>query len=363
VEKAFAEAYPDTQSLSELARKKHDLSLEELTPEALGELSGKAYKNVRVGLRSLKQALKPGETLTHEYGLYVGPRERQELDRYSLLNFQGVRQYGTFSFLVKFFMWLLGLLKTISLGSWGLAIILLTVVVKVCLHPINKKSQGSMQRFQKKLQKVKPQMDEIKAKFAQNRLKMNQEMQRLFKEHGINPGQQMAGCLILFLQLPIWLGLYYSLQYAIGLRQASFLYVTDLTRPDQLFSFGTSVPFLGTYFNLLPVLYVILTVVNQQLQPKPDDPQMRAQFRMMTFMLVFFGFIFYSFPAGFMFYFMTSSALGIIESKIIKAELARDGELASPASTAPGASGASGTYYPSRPRKPEEDPSRKKKWR
>jgi YidC/Oxa1 family membrane protein insertase len=260
-------------------------------------------------------------------------------------------------------MWLLGLLKTISLGSWGLAIILLTVVVKVCLHPINRKSQGSMQRFQKKLQKVKPQMDEIKAKYAQNRIKMNQELQKVFKEHGINPGQQMAGCLILFLQLPIWLGLYYSLQYAIGLRQASFLYVSDLTRPDHLFSFGTNVPFLGMYFNLLPVLYVILTVVNQQLQPKPDDPQMRAQFRMMSFMLVFFGFIFYSFPAGFMFYFMTSSALGILESKIIKAELAREGDLASPALSASGAPSASSTYYPSRPKKPEEDSGRKKKGR
>jgi YidC/Oxa1 family membrane protein insertase len=162
--------------------------------------------------------------------------------------------------------------------------------------------------------------------------------------------------LVVFLQLPIWFALYSTLQYALGLRQAGFLYIKDLTRPDHAFRFGVQLPFLGEWFNLLPILYVILTVVNQSMQPKPDDPQMRAQFRMMTFMLVFFGFIFYQFPAGFMLYIMTSSALGIIESKIIKAELAREERAGGPATA--GAGGAAGgppragpSFYPARAQK------------
>ena len=137
------------------------------------------------------------------------------------------------------------------------------------------------------------------------------------------------------------------------LRQARFLYIEDLTRPDMLFSFGYPLPWIGEFFNLLPLLYVVLTVVNQRLQPRPDDPQMLAQYKMMTFMLVIFGFIFYSFPAGFMLYIMTSAALGIVESKIIKAELAKDPEIGATASGEAPASQSSGNSapYPARQKK------------
>ncbi len=358
VEKAFADAYPDAQSLDALAREKHGRPFEQVNPQDAAAIREKAYKNLRVAFRSVRVALPPGgAAVKHEYGLYVGPRDREILDRYAALNFQGVNQHGTFGFLVKFFMWLLGILKTVAFGSWGVAIVLLTFVVKVCLHPINKRTQAGMQRFQKQMQKIKPQMDEIKEKYAQNRVRMNQEIQKLWKENHVSPGQQMAGCLIMLLQLPIWYGLYSTLRYAIGLRQASFLYISDLTRPDMLLNFGFSLPFIGDWFNLLPVLYVILTIVNQRLQPKPEDPQMLQQYRMMTFMMVFFGFIFYSFPAGFMLYIMTSAALGILESKIIKAELKHEENRAN-ASLAPavaGARGSTGAIYPARSRKAEEE--------
>jgi YidC/Oxa1 family membrane protein insertase len=358
VEKGVAQSFPDPKDAGRLAREKHARPLDELAGNELKEIEEKAFKNLRVGFRSVKLTLQPGETVLHEYGLYAGSRDAEALDGYGGLNLKGVNRYGMFGFLVKFFIWLLGALKAIAFGSWGFAIILLTLIVKVCLHPINRKSQAGMMRFQKKMQKIKPEMDALKERFGQDRMRLNKEIQRLWKEHGINPGQQMAGCLIIFLQLPIWYGLYSTLQYAIGLRQASFLYIKDLTRPDALFSFGASLPFLGEWFNLLPLLYVILTVVNQRLQPKPEDPQMLAQYRMMTFMLVFFGFIFYSFPAGFLLYIMTSSGLGIIESKIIKRELARDEE--SPSSggaargePAGGSAGGPAALYPARARKPE----------
>jgi YidC/Oxa1 family membrane protein insertase len=359
IEKAVAQAYPDREHAGRIAREKKGKPLEDLAENERVEIEAEAFKNVRAGFRSVKATLAPGASVRHEYGLYAGPRDPAALEPYAALDLTEVNRYGMFGFLVKFFIWLLGVLKTIAFGSWGLAIILLTLIVKVCLHPINRKSQAGMMRFQKKMQKIKPEMDALKERHAQDRMRLNKEIQKLWKEHGINPGQQMAGCLIILLQLPIWYGLYSTLQYAIGLRQASFLYIEDLTRPDALFSFGVAIPWIGDSFNLLPLLYVILTVVNQRLQPRPEDPQMLAQYRMMTFMLVFFGFIFYKFPAGFLLYIMTSSGLGIIESKIIKAELARDEDTRPPEAGATAAtpggqsSGGPQALYPARGKKQE----------
>ncbi|MBI4602773.1 MAG: YidC/Oxa1 family insertase periplasmic-domain containing protein [Planctomycetes bacterium] len=364
VEKAFADSIPDPASLAALARSEHKRSLDELDPPALAAIREKAYKNVRVGFRSVKLRIPPGGAVAHEYGLYLGPRDRKVLDRYEAIGLAEVNQYGTFGALVRFFIWLLGILKTAAFGSWGVAIVLLTVLVKLCLHPVNKRSQASMQRFQKKMQAIKPEMDELKQRYANKPALLQKEMGQLMKSRGINPGQQMLGCLLIFLQLPIWYGLYSTLQYAIGLRQSSFLYIEDLTRPDNLFPLGFAVPFAGwTTFNLLPVLYVILTVVQQRLQPKPEDPQMLTQYRMMTFMMVFFGFIFYSFPAGFMLYIMTSAGLGILESKIIKAEIARDEARESAAGGRAGSEGQRAgpvPLYPARPHRSEDGAKRQK---
>ncbi len=355
VDRAFADSYPDDQSLDRLAHEKHGRSFLELPPQEAASIQDQAYKNLRVAFRSAKVSLPPGgPPVRHEFGLYLGPKEKGPLARYEPLSLSSVDQHGA---IARFFTWLLGIFKSVTFGSWGLAIILLTFVVKLCLHPINKRTQASMQRFQKQMQRVKPQMDALKEKYAGNRQRLNAETQKLWKENNINPGQQMAGCLVMFLQLPIWYGLYTTLQSAIGLRQASFLYIQDLTRPDMLFKFGFNVPLLGEWFNLLPVLYVILTIVQQRMQPKPEDPQMRQQYNMMTFMMAFFGYIFYASPSGFILYIMTSAALGILESKIIKAELRHEEEravaLGSGQDTA-GGSPNSGAMYPARSRKTED---------
>jgi YidC/Oxa1 family membrane protein insertase len=230
VEKGFADSYPDRQSLDELARSTHGRPFAELDPQTAAGLAPKAYRNVRAGFRSRQVKIPPGQTVVHEYGLYAGPRDRESLGPYAALSLDEVNRYGMLSPIVTFFIWLLSLLKSVALGSWGMAIVLLTLIVKLCLHPINKKSQASMHRFQKKMQAVKPEMDALKERYAQKPAQMQKEMQALFKKHGINPGQQAAGCLMIFLQMPIWIGLLTTLNYAIGLRQAGFLYIRDLTR-------------------------------------------------------------------------------------------------------------------------------------
>lgn len=328
VSSSVVTSFADPARVADLVRAAGRGEVSRVTPGERKEFEEKAFKNLGVYFVSLPLDLQSGDPpLRNEYFLYAGPRD-ERLKLYGDLQFDGVNVYSSisslFSDLVKFFIWLLGVLKSVGMGSWGVGIILLTLVVKLCLHPVNRRSQKSMTRFQKKFQKIQPELKKLQERYKGDRMKLHQETQKLFKEHGVNPGQQMAGCLILVLQLPIWICLYTTLQYAIGLRQAEFLYIKDLTQPDQMFDLGFQLPLLGHYFNLLPVLYVILTVVNQRLQPRPQDPQMQAQHRMMTFMMVFFGFIFYRFPAGFMLYIMTSSALGIVESKVIKAQLARE---------------------------------------
>ena len=341
--RAFAVAYPDEESVAALTAEGGDLE--------------DAYKNLMTGLESVRLTIAPGETVTHRYGVFLGPRDPALLGTYEALNFEAVNDYN---FLIRFFVGLLSFLKGLAFNSWGFGIICLTVLVKICLHPLNRKSQTGMHRFQKQMQKVKPEMDEIKERLKDDRMKQNQEMQALFKQRGINPGQQMGGCLLILLQMPIWISLYKTLQYAIGLRQAPFLWIEDLTQPDHLFHMGIQLPLIGglvdfTWFNLLPLLYVIFTIINQRMQPKPDDPQMRAQYQMMTYMMVFFGLIFYGFPAGFMLYIMTSTLIGIFESKMIKRNLAREEEAGvgvevitgdGPSAGSGGASG--GALYPAK---------------
>ncbi len=305
------------------------------------ELPPDETKTLRTGFKCTSRSLSPGESVEHVFGLYIGPRVSDFIEAGDVLDFKGANDFGMTSSLIHFFMGVLSLLRTVTLGNWGMAIILLTLLVKLCLHPITRKNQRGMMRMGKVMGKIKPEMDALQEKYGEDRMKYSQEVQKLWKKHDVNPGKQMLGCLVIFLQMPIWIGIIWSLDYSIGLRQASFLYIEDLTKPDMLFPLPFRIPFLGDQFNLLPVLYVVLTMVNQKMQPRSKDPQAATQQKMMGYMMIFFGVIFYTFAAGFMLYIMTSAALGIAESKIIKAQLAREdletgGDGADAALAAPG---------------------------
>ncbi len=358
----FADFYRDQNEAARLAR--IDLPARGWAEFDAAQQKGyldKAYRNTRVSLRSRPLSIAPGEKVIHQYLLYMGPRAKAIVSEpeYEKFNLAGINYYGWWTPLVKLFLSILNGLHAV-LFSWGLAIVGLTVLVRLCLHPINRRQQASMMRYQKKMNVIKPQMDALKAKFGNDRMRMHQEMQKLFKENQVNPAQMMGGCLMIFLQLPVWYALYSSIDFSVDLRHAPFLWISDLTQPDRLFKLPFTLPILGSDFNILPVIYVILTILQQKMQPKPTDPQMQQQMRMMTFMMVFFGFLFYAFPAGFLLYFIAGATIGMIESKIIKRMLARDGlgAAATPAVATPG-SGAgpgvsAGAFYPARdPRAPK----------
>jgi len=284
--------------------------------------------SVRAGYRRTFKVLKGG-TAEHRYTLFAGPKKDDILASYEppkaaqlknpeIKGLARLLDLGFMESLSKVFLWILTTLQGLT-NSYGIAIILLTIIVRAALHPLSVKSQRSMY----KMQKLKPKMDAIREKYKGKRSKealqrMNLETMELYREHGVSP---LGGCLPMFLQLPVFIGLYNALAYSIELRQTPFLYIDDLSRPDRLFHLGLELPLIGHYFdwfNLLPLLMIVVMVVQQKLQPKPPDPQQEAQQKMMTYMFVVFGFLFYNVPAGLVLYFLTSSIIGIGEQKWVK---------------------------------------------
>ncbi len=183
-------------------------------------------------------------------------------------------------------------------GNYGLAIVTLTILVRLALYPLNSASFKQM----KKMQDLKPEMDKVREQFKD---KQEQQMQlmALYKKHGVNP---VGGCLPMVLQMPIFFGLYWALMLAVELRHAPYaLWITDLSAPEKLKIAGLSVP-------VMVILFVISMVVQQWTTPSQMDP---TQKKVMMFMPVALGFMFASFPSGLTLYWLTSNLISIGQQK------------------------------------------------
>jgi YidC/Oxa1 family membrane protein insertase len=204
-------------------------------------------------------------------------------------------------------------------GNYGLAIIVLTIAVRLAMFPLSKKQQLSMQ----KMQKLQPRMKAIKDKYKGNRQKQNEETIKLYKQYGVNPA---SGCLPLLIQLPVFFGLFGALRYAIELRKASFLgYINDLSLPDghghPALQMDFTVPLINfhiAYLNILPLVMIVVWVLQQALAPRAVDPQQRQQQKMMMVMPVVFGFLLYNYAAGLSIYMICNMFLGLVEQTIVK---------------------------------------------
>jgi len=188
--------------------------------------------------------------------------------------------------------------------NYGVAIILLTILVRVVAFPLTQRSMKSM----KKVSAIAPQMKEIQEKYANDREKMQQELMKLYSQKGANPLTPLAGgCLPMLIQMPVMFGLYYALQSSIALRQAPFmLWIDDLSIPETLFTLPGGFP-----VRLLPLLMCGSMVLQQKMTPSTMDPQ---QVRMMMVMMpVMFTFLFYTFPAGLVLYWITNTGLSILQ--------------------------------------------------
>lgn len=213
--------------------------------------------------------------------------------------------------------------------NWGVAIIFLTLVVKIVLFPITRRSQTSMLRHSQAMARIKPKLEALKEKHKNDRQAMAKAQMELFRAEKV-PIVPLGGCLPLFLQIPIFFGLFAAIRFSIDLRHASFLWCADLSMPDNIVTFAEPVSLLRgipccfgslpplTGLHLLPILMTLAWFLNQKMMPVPDDRQLAQQQKMMLFMPFLFGLMMYEYAAGLSLYWLTSSLLGIFEQRVIR---------------------------------------------
>jgi YidC/Oxa1 family membrane protein insertase len=239
-----------------------------------------------------------GPAASDRHTLFIGPKELEILKSLGR-GFERSIDFGYFGFISIPFLYALHFFHRFT-GSYGLDIIVLTVLIKILMAPLTHKSFVSM----KQMQKLQPQMEKLKEKYSDDKEKLNKEIMELYRRNGVNP---LGGCLPMVLQFPVFIGLYNALSTPIELRHAPFLWIKDLSRPD-----WESLPFtFGDWHLGIPVLTILMGAsmfVQQWMTPSAGDPNQR---KMMMLMPVMFTFMFVSFPAGLTVYWLINNILSI----------------------------------------------------
>jgi YidC/Oxa1 family membrane protein insertase len=255
--------------------------------------TGNTFGHVTASIQNAGISISPGKSQTLNYSAYFGPKY------YNTLKAAGAKlettiDFGMFAFLSKPMLWTMqffyDMLKKINFGNWGLAIIILTLLVKLLLWPLTHKSMESM----KKMQRLKPEMDKLKEKYGDDKETIQRETMNLYVKHGINP---ISGCLPMLLQMPIWLALYQTILYSVELYQAPFIpgWIDDLSAKDPFF--------------ILPVLLGASMLLQHKLTPQTMD---ETQAKIMGMVMpVFFTIIMLFLPAGLTLYIFINTILGI----------------------------------------------------
>lgn len=275
--------------------------------------------DVSLRLTSAAKELKPRESLKHEYFLFGGPKKLEVLSQYQDYNLDAALDYGSFlgipiGLVSRIMVAILGFFYSLF-HNYGLAIMGLTVAVRVAMFPLSRKQALSAMR----MQKLQPELQKLREKYKNDKEKLGAATMEFYRKNGVNP---LSGCLPVLVQMPIFIGLYWGLAQSVDLRLARFLYVDNLAAPDMLFHWGHGLPLisslLGPWFNLLPIVTVALMIVQQKMYTPPAaDPQTEATQKMMPYMMAVFGYMFYTVPSGLCVYFIASSLWGLAERQLL----------------------------------------------
>jgi YidC/Oxa1 family membrane protein insertase len=242
--------------------------------------------------------------------VYMGPKELQTLESVNPALSKAL-DMGFWGVIAIPFLRLLKLLYEIA-PNYGVAIILLTLLVRLLTLPMSIKGQRSMM----KMQRLQPQVERIRERYKNEQEKLHHEMMELYKRNHVNP---LGGCLPMLIQFPVFIGLYEALLNAVELRNAPFIgWIRDLAAPDYLPIPGLTVPF--TDLHGIPVLVILMALtafVQQWISPRNPDP---SQQKMMMYMPVVFSVIFISLPAGLSLYYFFSNLLGVVQQFILNRE-------------------------------------------
>jgi YidC/Oxa1 family membrane protein insertase len=244
-------------------------------------------------------ALAPGASAQVKAELYAGPQEQQRL-KTAAPGFDLVVDYGWLTIIAWPLFWLLQKFHEFS-GNWGVAIILLTLLIKIIFFPLSAASYKSMA----KMKLVTPRLTKIRELYGDDRQKMNQAMMELYKTEKINP---LGGCFPIVVQIPVFIALYWVLLAAIELRHAPFiLWIKDLSALDPYY--------------VLPILMTCTMVLQTRMNPVPPDP---VQAKVMKFMPFVFSIFFFFFPAGLVLYWLVNNILSILQQWQIQRMFNRD---------------------------------------
>ena len=263
-----------------------------------------SVSSVSVSVTLPEFALEAGGSVSRPMLYYVGPKKYSELSRYGM-HLVDVMEFGMWAPVGKVLLVTMNALhKYLWPHNYGLAIILLTILVRIVFWPITHKSTESM----KKMQEIQPLVNAVREKYKDNAQKQQQEIMALYKEYKVNP---LGGCLPTLIQIPVFIALFVVLRSAIELRFSSFLWVKDLSAPENLLAGVLPIP-----LNILPIFMAVTMAWQQKLTPSAGaDPN---QQKMMMFMPVMMLVLFYNFASGLALYWSTNQVLMIVQQLMMQ---------------------------------------------
>ena len=246
-----------------------------------------------------------GDVTKRTTTFFVGPKKQSLLWD---LGMKDVMEFGMWRWLCYPLVWVLNLFNG-WIPNFGVAIILLTILVRLLFWPLTRKSTEGM----KKMQELQPLMKEIQAKYKDNPQRLQQETWQLYREKKVNP---MSSCLPMLIQIPVFIALFNVLRSAVELRYAPFLWIADLSEPEGLFA--SWFPFGG--LNLLPILMAVSTALQSYFTPSTGDK--KQQQMMMVMMPAMMLIMFYSFPSALSLYWFLSNIFSIVQMWLIRRQTA-----------------------------------------
>jgi YidC/Oxa1 family membrane protein insertase len=263
-------------------------------------------------------SLQPMQKVRWEFLVYAGPKSQKSLsaapaDLRPLL----------FSGLWIWMRWICFGLMYLMTGihavvpGWGLTIIILALIVRILLYPFAKKALISQRQFVEAQKVMLPEMTEIKKNFKGG--EQSERILQLYKKYNVSPFAGLKPLMVVLVQLPILIALFQVLGADYDLRDAGFLWIRTLAEPDKLFSFGFTIPLLGSDFNLLPLLMAVVTMLSFKLTPSPaaDKSGQTMQNLFMLGMTLMFFFLFYSFPSGMVLYWTFANVFHVLQHRMM----------------------------------------------
>lgn len=282
--------------------------------------TGTAQPRYQVDLSAGGRIIEPGASVLVTDRVFAGAKEIDLLDgyaeQYGIPLFDRAVDFGWFYFLTKPFLYILNFFHGLT-GNYGIAILLLTLLIKAIFYPLANKSYRSMSG----MKKLQPEMQKLRERYSDDKQKMQVELMALYKKEKVNP---LSGCLPILLQIPVFFSLYKVLFVAIELRHAPFFgWVQDLSAPDptSMFNLFGLIPFDPPQFLMIgvwPILMSITMFLQQRLNPQPPDP---IQAKVMMFLPLMFLFLFANFAAGLVIYWTWNNLLSIAQQWLIMRQM------------------------------------------